>query len=96
VKRKASISHEESMIRQLRDDPEFAAEYLKAAMEDSDEPKVLLIAIRLIQRAPAALHCTASPLTSEQVKQIWPHLRSTIWGKAAFLILLAEVWRSFR
>lgn len=38
-------------MRELRDDPEFAAEYLKAAMEDSDEPKVLLIALRQITEA---------------------------------------------
>ena len=35
----------------LRDDPKFAAEFLKAAMEDSDEPKVLLIALRQIAKA---------------------------------------------
>jgi len=51
MKRRASISHEDAMIRELRDDPEFAAEYLKAAMEESDEPKVLLIALRQIARA---------------------------------------------
>jgi len=51
MKRKTSISHERAMIRELRDDPEFAAEYLKAAMEESDEPKVLLIALRQIALA---------------------------------------------
>lgn len=51
MKRKASISHEKAMIRELRDDPEFAAEYLRAAMEDSDEPKVLLIALRQLAQA---------------------------------------------
>ena len=51
MKRKASISHESAMIRELRDDPEFAAEYLKAAMEETDEPKVLLIAPRQIAQA---------------------------------------------
>ena len=51
MKRKASISHEGAMIRELRDDPEFAAEYLKAAMEETDEPKVLLIALRQIAQA---------------------------------------------
>lgn len=48
---KASISHDEAIIRELRDDPEFAAEYLKAALEDSDEPRVLLIALRHIAQA---------------------------------------------
>jgi len=51
MKRRASISHENAVIRELRDDPEFAAEYLKAAMEDADEPKVLLIALRQIAKA---------------------------------------------
>lgn len=51
MKRKTSISHDEAIIRELRDDPEFAAEYLKAAMEDSDEPKVLLIALRQLAQA---------------------------------------------
>ena len=51
MKRRASISHEDAMIRELRHDPEFAAEYLKAAMEEADEPKVLLIALRQIAKA---------------------------------------------
>lgn len=46
VKHKASISHDEAMVRRLRKDPAFAAEYLKAALEDEDEPKVLLLALR--------------------------------------------------
>lgn len=51
MKRKASISHDEAIIRELRDDPAFAAEYLKAAMEDGDEPRVLLIALRQLAQA---------------------------------------------
>jgi len=46
MKRKASASHDEAVVRRLRKDPEFAAEYLKAALEDSEEPRVLLIALR--------------------------------------------------
>lgn len=34
------------MVRRLRKDPGFAAEYLKAALEDEDEPRVLLLALR--------------------------------------------------
>ena len=45
MKRKASISHEEALVRQLRKDPDFAAEYLRAALEDQDEPRVLLVAL---------------------------------------------------
>ncbi|MFZ0802252.1 MAG: addiction module antidote protein [Terriglobales bacterium] len=51
MKRKPSISHDEAMIRELRDNPEFAAEYLRAALEDDDEPGVLLIALRHIAEA---------------------------------------------
>src|SRR6202161_3372315 len=51
MKRKASISHDETIIRRLRTDPNFAAEYLKAALEDEDEPRVLLIALRHLAQA---------------------------------------------
>jgi probable addiction module antidote protein len=51
MKHKPSISHEEAVIRQLREDSEFAAEYLKAALEDAEEPKVLLLALRRITQA---------------------------------------------
>jgi probable addiction module antidote protein len=51
MKRKASISHDEAMSRELRDDPEFAAEYLRAALEEDDEPAVLLLALRHIAEA---------------------------------------------
>ena len=39
------------MIRRIRKDPEFAAEYLKATLEDADEPCVLLIALRHVAQA---------------------------------------------
>ena len=51
MKHKPSIPHDEAVIRQLREDSEFAVEYLKAALEDSQEPKVLLIALRRITQA---------------------------------------------
>ena len=51
MKKKASISHDEAMSKELRDFPEFAAEYLKAALEDEDEPGVLLIALRRVAEA---------------------------------------------
>jgi len=50
MKRKTSVSHDEAMVRRLRKDPEFAVEYLKAALED-DEPTVLLIALRHLAQA---------------------------------------------
>lgn len=52
MKHKASISHEEAIVRELRADPEFATEYLKAALEEAeDEPRVLLIALRQVAEA---------------------------------------------
>src|SRR3954465_15086857 len=50
-KRKTSVSHNEAVIQELRDDPAFAAEYLKAALEDVEEPRVLLIALRQVAEA---------------------------------------------
>ncbi len=46
MKRKASMSHDEAIVRELRENPKFAEEYLKAALEDADEPKALLVALR--------------------------------------------------
>ncbi len=51
MKRKAGTSHDDAIVRRLRKDPEFAAEYLKAALEDGDEPRVLLIALRHLAQA---------------------------------------------
>ncbi|MGC2821159.1 MAG: addiction module antidote protein [Candidatus Sulfotelmatobacter sp.] len=51
MKDKTSESHDEVMRRRLRENPEFAAEYLKAALEDAEEPRVLLIALRRIAEA---------------------------------------------
>jgi probable addiction module antidote protein len=51
MKRKTSVSHNDFMVRELRRDPAFAAEYLKAALEDDDEPRVLLIALRHLAHA---------------------------------------------
>jgi probable addiction module antidote protein len=51
MKRRTSVSHHESIVRRLRKDPNFAAEYLKAALEDEDEPRVLLVALRHLAQA---------------------------------------------
>lgn len=51
MKRRTSVSHEEAIVRRIRNDQEFAAEYLKAALEDADEPRVLLIALRHVAKA---------------------------------------------
>jgi probable addiction module antidote protein len=46
MKDRASISHDEVIVKKLRKSKTFAAEYLKAAMEDAEEPQALLIALR--------------------------------------------------
>jgi probable addiction module antidote protein len=51
MKSKPSVSNDEAMIRKLRDSPKFAAEYLKAALQDADEPQVLLTVLRRIAEA---------------------------------------------
>ena len=51
MKTKASISHDEALTRELRENQDFAVEYLKAALEDDSEPRVLLIALRRVVRA---------------------------------------------
>lgn len=51
MKRKASTSHDDALVRRLRKDPDFAAEYLKAALEDGDDPRTLLLALRHVAQA---------------------------------------------
>ena len=51
MKSKASISNEEAVIKHLREDSEFAAEYLRAAIEDTEESEVLLLALRRLEEA---------------------------------------------
>jgi hypothetical protein len=48
MKRKPGISHDEAMAKELRENPEFALEYLRAALEERDDPQILLIALRRI------------------------------------------------
>ncbi|HLY66822.1 MAG TPA: addiction module antidote protein [Chloroflexota bacterium] len=55
MKHAASVSHDEAMVKELRSNPEFAAEYLKAALEDADDPGVLLIALRHVAEAKGGL-----------------------------------------
>jgi probable addiction module antidote protein len=51
MKHKASTSHDEAMVRELRENPDFAAEYLRAALQDAEEPRVLLVALRRVAEA---------------------------------------------
>jgi len=47
------ISHDAEIVRELLRNSKFAAEYLKAALEDQEDPRVLLIAMRHIAEARA-------------------------------------------
>jgi len=59
MKHKPGVSHDQEVVRELRDDPQLAAEYLNAAMEEADEPDVLLIALRHITEARGGFAKTA-------------------------------------
>jgi probable addiction module antidote protein len=47
----ASTSHDDAVACELRDDPLLTAEYLRAAIADSDEPRVLLVTLRQVAKA---------------------------------------------
>ena len=51
MKQKVSISHDAAMVKELRASPHFAAQYLRAALEDVDDPRVLLVALRRVAEA---------------------------------------------
>jgi probable addiction module antidote protein len=51
MRNKVSVSHDDVIVKKLRKNRAFAVEYLKAAMEDTDEPRVLLIALRQVAEA---------------------------------------------
>jgi probable addiction module antidote protein len=51
MKDRTSIPHDEVIVKKLQKNRAFAVEYLKAAMEDTDEPQVLLVALRHIAEA---------------------------------------------
>jgi probable addiction module antidote protein len=46
-----SLSHDDVMIRRLRKNSKFVAEYLNAAMDDTENPAVLRIALWRIAEA---------------------------------------------
>jgi probable addiction module antidote protein len=51
MKRKASVRHDEAMQGMLGEDAAFATAYLKAALEESEDPRVLLLALRRVTEA---------------------------------------------
>jgi len=67
MKRKpASISHDKALIEELRASPELAAEYLRAAMDETDEPKALLIALRHVAEARGGIARVAKKASVER------------------------------
>ena len=44
-------SHDAALVAELRADPAFATAYLKAALAESEDPQVLLIALRQVASA---------------------------------------------
>jgi probable addiction module antidote protein len=47
----SSISHDDAVIEELRNDPILAVEFLRAALEDSSDAQALLIALRRVAEA---------------------------------------------
>lgn len=61
--KKAAISHHEAELRELRADPELAAEYLKAAMsslEDPEDRAAGLLALRSVAEAYGGMAAVAA------------------------------------
>ena len=52
--------------RELRKNLEFAAEYLRAALEENDEPGVLLIALRRVAKARGGIAKVAKAVGIER------------------------------
>jgi probable addiction module antidote protein len=55
MKDQTSVSHDDVMVSKLRKRPGFAAHYLRAAIEETDDPQVLLIALRHVAKARGGL-----------------------------------------
>jgi DNA-binding phage protein len=76
MKDKASISHDEVLIRKLRNSKAFATEYLKAAIEDAEEPQVLTIALRQIAEGEGG-HRQGGRSSGNQTRKPLPRAFST-------------------
>lgn len=82
-------SHEEATIESLQNDPQFAAEYLNAILEDGDQQE-LLTALRYLARAfggvsrlaeqaelnATALYRTLSPRGNPELKSLLALLKA--------------------
>jgi probable addiction module antidote protein len=51
IKRRKSAPYDKAVVRRIRRDPGFAGEYVKAVLEDTDEPRVILVALRHLAQA---------------------------------------------
>ena len=70
MKRKLTTSHDEAIVRRIRKDSAFSAEYLKTTLEDEDDPRVLLIALRhLVQAEGTAKVAKAAGVARESLYQ---------------------------
>ena len=52
--KKASVSNHDAMLRELRADPEYAAEFVKVALEEMEDPDTCaaaLLALRTVAEA---------------------------------------------
>lgn len=85
----ASMDHEAATVASLREDPEFAAAYLDAVLEDGDQQEFLLALRRLSEarggvqtlaaRArlnPTSLYRTLSPRGNPELKSMRALLRA--------------------
>jgi probable addiction module antidote protein len=88
MRHKSSISNDDAVIRQVRESPQFAVEYLKAAMEDAREPQVLLIALRHIVEARGGFARVAKAAGIERESL---HRALSARGNPRFSTLLAVV-----
>jgi probable addiction module antidote protein len=51
MKYKPAVPYDDFLRRQLKEDREFAIEYLKATLEESDDPRLFLNALRHVAEA---------------------------------------------
>jgi probable addiction module antidote protein len=88
MKHKTSISNDQAVIQQIRESPKFAVEYLKAAMEDTQEPQSLLIALRHLVEARGGFAKVAQAVGIQRESL---HRALSARGNPRFSTLLAVV-----
>jgi probable addiction module antidote protein len=92
MKQKTSISHHDAVVRELRHDPELTVEYLNAALEDSQEPRVLLIALRhVVQAYGVAKMAKAAAIERESLYRALSERGNPRWSTLAALLKVLGV-----